>query len=151
MKTVLRDANVSDVPQLLALVKELAHFEKAPNEVSNTESQMLQDGFGRQPLFKAFVAEINSNIIGMAIVYFRYSTWKGKCLYLEDLYVQPEHRRSGVGKLLFNRCLAYAKEENCVRMSWQVLEWNTDAIDFYKNYGTLIDEEWLNCSLPTGV
>ena len=147
MNLTVRPAEVADVPSLLNLVKELALYERAPDEVSNTEERMTKDGFGEQALFKAFVALGGDDIIGMAICYFRYSTWKGKVLYLEDLYVKESKRGVGAGKALFERCIDYGKETDCVRMSWQVLDWNTPSIDFYNKYGTLIENEWLNCSL----
>jgi GNAT superfamily N-acetyltransferase len=140
----IRLAVKEDIPELLRLIKELAVFERAPNEVSNTEARMLREGFGNSPVFDAFVAEHQGEIIGTAITYFRYSTWKGKCLYLEDLIVTERHRGIGAGKALFEHCLNYAKATDSVRMSWQVLDWNTPAIDFYKKYGTRFEEGWLN-------
>ena len=143
----IRRAKMADIPDLMRLIKELAVYERAPEKVSNTEERMAEDGFGDQPLFDAFVAEYQGEIIGMAITYYRYSTWRGKCLYLEDLIVTEEKRGLGAGKLLFERCLDFARETNCVYMNWQVLDWNTPSIDFYKRYGTEFDNEWLNCSL----
>lgn len=137
---------MADIPDLLSLIKELAVYERAPEKVTNTEAMMEQDGFGQQPLFDAFVAEYGGEIIGMAITYYRYSTWRGKCLYLEDLIVTEQKRGLGAGKMLFERCLNFARENNCVYMNWQVLDWNTPSIDFYKQYGTDFDHEWLNCS-----
>jgi GNAT superfamily N-acetyltransferase len=144
----IRKAAESDIPRLLELVKELAVFERAPNEVSNTAELMLIDGFGENKIYDAFVAEIDQKIIGMAITYYRYSTWKGKCIYLEDLIVTAESRGLGAGKLLFEKCIEFGKEQNCVRMNWQVLDWNTPAIDFYKTYNADLDGEWINGSIP---
>lgn len=143
----IRAANPQDVGDLLTLIQELALFERAPNEVTNTSKRMLEDGFGDKPIFDAFVAELNGKVIGAAITYFRYSTWKGRCLYLEDLIITEEHRGKGAGKLLFEKCIAFGKETNCTKMIWQVLDWNTPAIDFYKTYNADLDGEWINGSL----
>ena len=132
---------------MMSLIRELALFEKAPNEVVNTEARMLQEGFGDNPLFKAYVAEQNGVIVGLSIFYYRYSTWKGKCLYLEDLIITESERGKGIGTLLFEKTLAYAKDDGCTKMNWQVLDWNTPAIDFYKKYGSVFEDEWLNTSL----
>ena len=143
----IRKAIKADTKSIFNLIKEHALFEKAPNEVSNTTNQMILDGFGESKIFDSFVAELEGEIIGTAITYYRYSTWKGKCLYLEDLIVTEKHRGIGAGKLLFNHCIAFGKENNCKKMNWQVLDWNTPAIDFYKKYDTFLDEEWINGSL----
>ncbi|MGB1037784.1 MAG: GNAT family N-acetyltransferase [Bacteroidia bacterium] len=145
--STIRKALSKDVPIIMELVKELAIFEKAPDEVTNTIEMMREDGFGINKIFDAFVAEHNGQIIGVAITYYRYSTWKGKCLYLEDLIVTEEHRGKGAGKQLFNHCIDFAKEQHCKKMIWQVLDWNTPAIDFYKQYGAHLDGEWINGSL----
>lgn len=137
-------ATKNDVPQMLELIKELAVFEKAPKEVINTSEQMLKDGFGNDKIYDAFVAKVDGQIIGTAIVYYRYSTWKGKCLYLEDLIVTEAYRGLGAGKLLFEKCIAFGIEQNCKLMCWQVLDWNTPAIDFYKKYNATLDGEWIN-------
>ncbi len=143
----IRKATKADITPIYNLINELALFEKAPNEVSNTTTQMAIDGFTVNKIFDAFVAETDGTIIGAAIVYFRYSTWKGKCLYLEDLIVTEKHRGNGAGKLLFDQCIAFGRENNCNRMNWQVLDWNTPAIDFYKKYDADLEEEWINGSL----
>jgi len=140
----VRPATERDVPQILALVQELALYEKAPDEVENTVARMKEDGFGENRIFKAFVAEVDGTVVGTAITYFRYSTWKGKCLFLEDLVVTETMREKGVGKALFNQCMAFGKETHCKRMNWQVLDWNTPAIEFYKKYNADLDEEWIN-------
>ena len=147
LKSTIRSATAKDVPHLLELVRELAVFEKAPNEVINTEEKMLEDGFGVNKLFDAFVAELNGEIIGLAITYYRYSTWKGKCLYLEDLIVTEKYRGIGAGKQLFTHCIDFGKENECHKMIWQVLDWNKPALDFYTLYGAHLDGEWINGSL----
>ena len=151
MKLKLRKAIMADVPSLLELIKELAVFEKAPEKVTNTIERLQEDGFGQNKLFDAFVVELDNQIIAMALTYFRYSTWRGKCLYLEDLIVTEKHRGIGAGKLLFEACMEFGKSQNCVFMNWQVLDWNSSAIEFYKSYGTEIDHEWLNCSVALNV
>lgn len=140
----IRKAIKSDVPALFALINELAVFEKAPEEVINTEEKMMEEGFGESPYFHAYVAEEDGRVVGMSLVYFRYSTWKGKTVYLEDLIVNEPFRNRGIGKLLFERTMAFAREENCARMTWQVLDWNEPAISFYKNYGAQFDNGWIN-------
>ena len=147
LKSTIRSATAKDVPHLLELVRELAVFEKAPNEVINTEEKMLEDGFGVNKLFDAFVAELNGEIIGLAITYYRYSTWKGKCLYLEDLIVTEKHRGIGAGQQLFTHCIDFGKENECHKMIWQVLDWNKPALNFYTLYGAQLDGEWINGSL----
>ena len=143
----IRLATRKDADDLLQLIKELALYEKAPKEVINTAEQLIKDGFEDQPLYTAFVAEYANKVIGMALTYYRYSTWKGKCLYLEDLYVKPDFRGIGAGKQLFNQCIEFGKANNCMRLNWQVLDWNTPAIEFYKRFNADLDGEWINGSL----
>lgn len=143
----LRKALPSDIPAILKLVHELAVFEKAPDEVSNTEERMLKEGFGEHPAFACLLAEKDGEVLGMSLYYFRYSTWKGRRLYLEDLIVTEAARGTGLGKLLFDRTVEIAKEEECSGMMWQVLDWNEPAIQFYKKYRARFDGEWLNCHL----
>lgn len=148
MSVTLRLATKSDLPEILSLVKELALYEKAPEQVTNTLEKMEEDGFGAHPIFHTILAESTTDgIVGMSLYYFRYSTWKGKRLYLEDLIVREKFRGFGYGKMLFNATVEKAKETNCTGMMWQVLDWNKPAIDFYQTYGTRFDEEWLNCHL----
>ncbi|MFT5884707.1 MAG: GNAT superfamily N-acetyltransferase [Arcticibacterium sp.] len=147
MDVIIREGKAADVPALMALVNELARYEKAPEEVTNTEGQMLEDGFGDNPIFGSFVAEKKGEIIGLSIYYYRYSTWKGKRMYLEDLVVSEAMRGMGAGKLLFEATMAHGKKKGCTGMMWQVLEWNKPSIEFYKKYGAKFDEEWLNCHL----
>ncbi len=144
---IIREAKEADVPQMLGLIKELADYEKGLHEVDNTEEMMRQDGFGNQPVFKAFVAEASNKLVGIAIYYFRYSTWKGKCLYLEDLVVSQGERGAGIGKMLFDRLVREAHTQNCKLLSWQVLDWNEPAINFYKKLDASFDGEWINCKL----
>ncbi len=140
----IRLATENDVPQIMDLVNELALYEKAPEEVINTIEQMKKDGFGDNPLFKCIVAENDSEIIGFALYYYRYSTWKGKVLYLEDFYIREKFRNFGVGSHLFDAVMKAANNDNCQRISWQVLEWNEPAINFYKKYNAAFDKEWWN-------
>jgi GNAT superfamily N-acetyltransferase len=142
-----RPGKKSDLPQVLALVKELALYERAPHEVTNTVERMERDGFGPNPIYGLFVAEDNDRIVGISIFYWRYSTWKGKRLYLEDIVVTESERGKGTGKLLFDRTMQHALDENCTGMMWQVLEWNEPALNFYKKYGAKLDDEWTNCTL----
>ncbi|GAB4258352.1 MAG: GNAT family N-acetyltransferase [Vicingaceae bacterium] len=143
----IREATPDDVDAIYGLIKELAVYEKAGNEVAISAEQLKMDGFGENPLFFAFVATIKTKVVGMALGYIRYSTWKGKCLFLEDIVVNQQHRRKGIGKKLFEALLKKAQKENFNLMSWQVLEWNAPAIAFYKKYPTEFDKEWINCKL----
>lgn len=136
-----------DLPRVLELIKELATFERAPEEVINTVSQMEEDGFGTNPVFGFFVAEDEGRIVGLSLYYWRYSTWKGKRLYLEDIIVTESERGRGIGKLLFDKTMEKSLEEKCSGMMWQVLDWNEPAINFYKKYNAKLDGEWINCTL----
>lgn len=136
-----------DLPRVLELIRELALYEKAPHEVTNTIQLMEEDGFGERPVYGFFVAELDRVIVGLSLFYWRYSTWKGKRLYLEDIIVTESVRGKGIGKLLFDRTMAKALEENCTGMMWQVLDWNEPAINFYKKYNAKLDGEWINCHL----
>jgi len=145
----VRKGKKEDLPAILDLIKELALYEKAPDEVTNTLEMMEKDGFGPDPVFGFFVVEKEDNkiVLGTAIYYYRYSTWKGKRLYLEDYIITEKERGKGAGKLLFERVLAKSLEESCTGMMWQVLDWNEPAINFYKKYGAGMEEDWINCSL----
>jgi len=147
MNITIRKGTQQDIPQTLGLVKELALYEKAPNEVEVTIAEMTEWGFGADKLFDFFVAEENNIIIGIALYYYKYSTWKGKCLFLEDIIVTEQHRQKGIGKILFNEVVKIAKQTKVRRMEWQVLEWNTPAIKFYEGYNAVLDGEWINCKL----
>lgn len=143
----IRLGRKEDLPRTLELVKELAEYERAAHEVINTVELMEKDGFGPNPIFGFFVAEDKDRIIGISLYYWRYSTWKGKRLYLEDIVVTHSERGKGAGKLLFERTMHHALDENCSGMLWQVLDWNEPAINFYKKYGSKMDDEWINASL----
>lgn len=147
MEIKIRKGTENDIPAVLDLIKELAVYEKAPHEVTVTVSQMKVWGFGDDKLFDFFVAEYEGVIIGLALYYFKYSTWKGKCLFLEDIVVNERFRRLGAGTLLFEAVLSVAHDLKVGRMEWQVLEWNTPAIQFYKKWSTVFDEEWINCKI----
>jgi GNAT superfamily N-acetyltransferase len=143
----IRKGTIEDLPQVLHLVKELAVYEKAPNEVEVTVAQMEEWGFGKDKQFDFFVAEKHEKIIGIALYYYKYSTWKGKCLFLEDIIVTENERKNGFGKQLFEAVVQVAKKEKVKRMEWQVLEWNEPAIKFYQKTPTVFDKEWVNCKL----
>lgn len=143
---VIRNGSESDLKAVHDLIIELAIYEKAPNEVETTVESMRKDAFSSK-LFSFIVAEQNNEIMGLALYYYRYSTWKGKCLFLEDLVVSEEHRRKGIGSLLMDEMIAISKKEKVSRLMWQVLDWNQPAIDFYKKYDAIIEPEWLNCKI----
>ncbi len=148
MKSIIvQEGKLSDLPQVLELIHELAAYVGHAEEVNNTVEQMKIDGFGPHPVYGLYVARSGSNVIGAAIYYYRYSTWKGKRLYLEDLVVREAERGKGIGKLLFEAILMKSLEENCLGMMWQVAKGNHRAINFYQKYPTKYDEEFMNCSL----
>lgn len=143
MISTIRKAERSDVPAIFALIQELALYEKAPEQVTNNPEQLAIDLFDKN-LCEAIVAEKESHVVGFALYYTSYSTWKGACLYLEDFYVVESERQHGIGQLLFNHVLETAKERKVQRMDWQVLEWNEPAIRFYEKQKAMLDPEWLN-------
>lgn len=145
----VRPAAEKDIPQIYQLILELAHYEKAPNEVINTEQNLLLHGFkSNPPLYHSWVAEtVHGGVVGMALCYIRYSTWKGPVLYLEDIVVSEDYRKQGIGMMLYNACLQFAKDKGFMRMTWQVLDWNTPAIEFYKKVGAGFDNGWVNVSI----
>jgi len=147
MSIVIRDAVRKDVPIMFELIKELALYEKAPEQVTNTVEQMYVDGFGDNPIFGTIVLEVESEIVGMALYYFRYSTWKGKRLYLEDLIVSETMRGRGLGEKLLESVIEKARQTACTGLMWQVLDWNEPAINFYKKFGAKFDEEWVNVNI----
>lgn len=163
MEISIRKAVKEDCPRLLELVRELAVYERAPNEVTVTPEHFVESGFGETPVWWAFVAttssgagnntaekdvaENNETIIGFALYYIRYSTWKGQAMYLEDIIITEAMRGKGAGRLLFDRLIEEAKEKKFNRITWQVLEWNEPAINFYKKYNAGFDPEWVNCVL----
>jgi GNAT superfamily N-acetyltransferase len=144
---MIRKGTVADLPAALELVRELARFENAPMEVEVTVDEMAGWGFGDNKLFGFFVAESGGVVVGTAIYYFKYSTWKGRCLFLEDIIVTEKERGRGLGKLLFDEVVRLAKSEKVRRLEWQVLNWNQHAIRFYNRYGSSFDGEWINCKL----
>ena len=145
--TTIRAAVQADCSRLLELIMELAVYEKAPQEVTVTLEHFIDSGFGKQPVWWAFVLEDEEIIQGFALYYIRYSTWKGQRMYLEDILVTDKKRGRGYGKLLFDRLVEEAKEKKLSGIVWQVLDWNEPAINFYKKYNAKFDGEWLNCSL----
>jgi GNAT superfamily N-acetyltransferase len=147
MAITVRRAVREDCPRLLELVKELALYEKAPDEVTVSMEHFEESGFGPKPVWWAFVAEEQGVIYGFALYYIRYSTWKGQAMYLEDIVVTEKARGKGIGTLLFDRLMEEAREKGFKRMVWQVLEWNEPAINFYKKYNAEFDGEWLNGSI----
>jgi GNAT superfamily N-acetyltransferase len=144
---IIRKAVREDCSRLLELVHELAVFEKAPNEVTVTLEHFEESGFGKQPVWWAFVAEVDGVVQGFALYYIRYSTWKGQRMYLEDLLVTESMRCKGLGTKLFDALIQEGKEKKFNGMVWQVLEWNEPAIAFYKKHKADFDAEWVNCSI----
>lgn len=144
---VIRPGKKEDLPQVLALIKELAEYERALHEVTNTVERLEADGFGPQPLYGLLVADAGTGLVGLSLFYWRYSTWKGKRLYLEDIVVTQSQRGKGIGKKLFEQTLQCAITENCTGMVWQALHWNEPALQFYRKYQCRFDSEWVNVSL----
>ena len=139
---IIRKGTPTDMPSVLELIKELAVFEKEPEAVVITVDDLVSDGFSEQPLFHCFVAEVNSEIIGIALYYYRYSTWKGKTIHLEDLIVKESKRGNGAGFALYNQIIRQAKKDKVRRIEWAVLDWNTNAIAFYKKTGANVMNDW---------
>lgn len=144
MSIIIRDAVREDVPAMFELIKELALYEKAPEQVTNTVEQMYLDGFGENPSYGTIISEVDGEVVGMALYYYRYSTWKGKRLYLEDLVVSETMRGKGLGEKLLNTTIEKARQTACTGLMWQVLDWNEPAINFYKKFGARFDEGWMN-------
>ncbi len=150
MSIQIRRAEKADCKSIMNLIQELADYEKAPGEVTVEFDHFVNSGFGKNPVWYAFVAQEDDLVIGFALYYIRYSTWKGQRMYLEDILVTNSHRGKGVGKLLFDQLIKEAGEKKLSGMVWQVLDWNEPAINFYKKYDDVkFDNEWVNCSLPT--
>jgi len=147
MNIIIQKGTKADLPQVYNLIQELAEYEKAPQEVTNTLADMEADGFGEQPIFEFFVAEAEGKVIGICLYYTAYSTWKGRMLFLEDLVVTEAYRRYGVGKNLFDAFARRAQELGAKRLKWQVLDWNEPAIAFYKKLKANLDAEWINCNM----
>lgn len=142
MSVTIREATKNDMPRVLDLIKELAEFENEPDAVEVTISELETKGFGAQPAFKCFVAEVNNNVEGIALVYPRYSTWKGVILHLEDLIVSQNMRGVGLGTALLDQVVIYGNEQGVKRISWEVLDWNENAINFYKQKGANVMRDW---------
>jgi len=143
----IRKGNPEDMKAVLELIQELAIFEKEPEAVVITEEDLIRDGFGEKPLFNVFVAEIENEkqqkeIVGIALYYYRYSTWKGKTIHLEDLIVKEKMRGTGLGSALYAEIMKQGKRDNVRRIEWNVLDWNTPAVNFYKNSGAKILDTW---------
>lgn len=148
MATTIRTATPADVPQILALIRALAAYEREPHAVEATEAGLLRDGFGPNPFYFCLIAEHDGRPAGFALYFFNYSTWVGSPgLYLEDIFVYPEFRGRGIGKSLLQRVAAIAVEKGCRRLQWAVLDWNTPAIDFYRAMGAEFLDEWRNMRL----
>jgi len=140
----IRQALKDDIPVMLSLIRELAEFEHGLDEVTMTEEELLEDGFGENPLYECILAEMEDKVVGAAFYFYTYSTWNGKCLYLEDIIVRKNERSKGVGEVLMKELVRIAQKEKAKRMSWQVLDWNVEAQRFYERLGATIDKEWYN-------
>ena len=140
---VVREAKPGDEKQIMDLIHALALYERAPEEVVNTAEQLAIHLF-EEKCCEAIVAEENNELLGFALFFTNYSTWKGKCMYLEDLFVRPEYRNRGIGEVLFKQVVHVAKDRAVQRMDWQVLEWNEPALSFYRKHGAKLDPEWIN-------
>lgn len=146
-KVGIREGKPTDIDQVYELIKELAVFEKAADEVAIGPENLREDAFGKNAIAEIFVAEKDGDVVGAAIIYEKYSTWKGRSMHLEDLIVKEEYRGMGIGKKFFEFLIKLAAERNYGRMEWQVLDWNEPAIEFYKKYESQFLEEWLDCRL----
>ena len=147
MNIIIRKGEKKDLPGVLALIHELAEFEKAPDAVTNTVALMEEDGFGEKPVFNFHVAELDGKIIGIAVYFVKYSTWKGRGLYLDDIVITEKFRSKGIGKKLFDVYVEEAKKIGAKQLHWQVLDWNVRAIEFYKRLDARIEAEWLDCKI----
>jgi GNAT superfamily N-acetyltransferase len=147
-RLVLRPGTAADVPLVLSLIRELATYERAPDAVEASESDLLRDGFGSTPLFRTLIAEVDGTPVAFAFFFLAYSTWRGRpTLYLEDLFVRPSERGGGVGRALMQALAQEAVRLGCARFVWQVLDWNTPSIQFYESLGAEVVREWLTCRL----
>ncbi len=139
---IIRKATPEDMKSVLGLIQELANFEKEPDAVVVTVDDLIRDGFGATPLFYVFVAEVDQEIVGIALYYYRYSTWKGKTIHLEDLVVKDSMRGTGLGYALYSEIIKQGKKDGVRRIEWNVLDWNTPAISFYENSGAKVLDDW---------
>ncbi len=142
MNYIIRNAREQDMSQVLDLIQELATFEKEPDAVEVTVEELIREGFGEYPLFHCFVAEVEKKVVGIALIYYRFSTWKGRSIHLEDLIVHESMRGTGLGSALYAEVLKYAKSKGVRRVEWVVLDWNTHAIDFYEKSGAKLLKDW---------
>jgi len=148
MRTVIREATAADAAQILEFIRALAAFERAPDAVTATEEGLIRDGFGPNPFYRCLIADYDGQPAGFAFYFFNYSTWVGRPgIYVEDLFVLPQFRRLGIGRELLKQVAAIAVEAGCQRMQWEVLDWNTPAIDFYRAIGAEFLDEWRNVRL----
>nr|WP_315191402.1 GNAT family N-acetyltransferase [uncultured Flavobacterium sp.] len=138
----IRKGNPEDMKAVLGLIQELAEFEKEPNAVLITVDDLIRDGFSETPLFHVFVAELDSEIVGIALYYYRYSTWKGKTIHLEDLVVKEKMRGTGLGYALYSEIIKQGQKDNVRRIEWNVLDWNTPAVKFYEKSGAKVLDDW---------
>ena len=145
--TIIRKGTKSDMPRVLELIKELALYEKAPDEVLISEETLLEEGFGPNKLFDTLVAETDNEIVGMLLYYPVFSTWKGRSIYLEDFVVADSHRRKGIGQLLIDALVQEARAAQAKKIRWQVLDWNSPAIEFYKKISATLENSWIDCTL----
>lgn len=143
----IRFAQKKDIPTIIQLIKELAKFERQPDAVILKENELEDALLGKQPWIYVYVAELDHRVVGMALYYFGFSTWKGRSLHLEDLIVNENYRKMGIGKALMQQVLKTAKDEKVERMSWEVLDWNAPAIQFYESLGTTFYKDWWLCRL----
>ena len=135
------------MPRVLELIKDLALYEKAPDEVLISEETLLTEGFGPNKLFDTLVAEMDNEIVGMLLYYPVFSTWKGRSIYLEDFVVADSHRRKGIGQLLIDALVQEARSAKAKKIRWQVLDWNSPAIEFYKKISATLENSWIDCTL----
>lgn len=147
MEIKIRKAVRKDCVRMMELIQELATYEKAPDEVTVSLKHFEESGFGTNPVWWAFVAEAKGVVVGMALYYVRYSTWKGQRMYLEDILVTEDMRGQKIGSLLMDALIVEAKANGFNGVNWQVLDWNEPAINFYKKYNANFDPEWVNCSI----
>ncbi len=145
IKIIIRFAQAVDVPSIHSLIRQLAIYEKAENEHVCSPEELLADGFGANPAFECLVAEIDNKVVAIALFYQKYSTWKGKCIFLDDIVVDVNYRRMGIGEQLLLKLREIAIDRKARKLEWQVLDWNEPAINFYKKLGAELDSEWINC------